>query len=73
VLDAHRDHGIGTALVRRIEAEAAAAGARRLHLYTPDAARFYSRLGWTTDERYTYLGQRVALMSKHLGPPRDPT
>jgi len=71
VLDAYRDQGIGSALVKRIEAEAASTGAKRLHLYTPNAARFYARLGWSTDERYTYLGQRVTLMSKRLGPARD--
>jgi len=68
VLDAYRDNGVGSALVRRIQAEAASMGARRLHLYTPSAARFYARLGWSTDERHAYLGQRVALMSIMLEP-----
>ena len=73
VLEGHRHQGLGSALVKRIVVEAASTGATRLHLYTPSAARFYGRLGWSTDERYTYLGQRVALMSRQLEPPADST
>jgi GNAT superfamily N-acetyltransferase len=68
VVDGCRGRGYGSALVRRIEAEAEGAGADRLYLYTPDAEGFYEALGWTVDERCEYLGQEVAVMSKRLGP-----
>jgi GNAT superfamily N-acetyltransferase len=67
VLAANRGHGYGSALVGRVEAEAARLGVRRLHLYTPDAADFYARLGWALLERCEYLGQDVVVMSKHYG------
>jgi GNAT superfamily N-acetyltransferase len=66
VIAAYRGRGYGSALVRRVESEAAAAGAKDLHLYTPDAVDFYSQLGWTVDERCEYLGQQVVVMSKTL-------
>jgi GNAT superfamily N-acetyltransferase len=64
VVDAARGRGTGSALVRRIETEAAALGLGRLYLYTPDAMEFYARLGWSADERCSYLGQDVTIMSK---------
>jgi GNAT superfamily N-acetyltransferase len=60
----HRGHG--SALVKRVESEAAVLGVPRLYLYTPDAMDFYSMLGWTEDGRAEYLGQRVTLMSKRF-------
>lgn len=66
VVDACRGRGYGSALVRRIESEAANAGTQRLYLYTPDAEGFYEPLGWSVDERCEYLGQQVAVMSKAL-------
>lgn len=64
VVDAYRGRGYGSALVQRVEAEASALGVERLYLYTPDAEDFYARLGWAHDHRCTYLGQKVAVMSK---------
>jgi GNAT superfamily N-acetyltransferase len=64
VVDAARGRGTGSALVRRVETEAAALGVGRLYLYTPDAMGFYARLGWSVEERCSYLGQDVAIMSK---------
>ena len=64
VVDAWRGRGYGSALVRRVESESSGLGVRRLYLYTPDAEDFYSRLGWSLDERCEYLGQQVAVMSK---------
>jgi predicted N-acetyltransferase YhbS len=66
VVDACRGRGIGSALVRRVMSEASAMGVRRLHLYTPDAADFYARLGWVVDESCEYLGNEVAVMSARL-------
>jgi GNAT superfamily N-acetyltransferase len=68
VVAARRGRGYGSALVQRVEAEASALGVRRLHLYTPGAADFYSRLGWSLDERCEYLGQQVVIMSKPCCP-----
>jgi GNAT superfamily N-acetyltransferase len=68
VVAACRGRGYGSALVRRVESEAAAFGVERLHLYTPDSVDFYSRLGWDLDERCEYLGQEVAVMSKRFCP-----
>jgi GNAT superfamily N-acetyltransferase len=68
VVHHHRRNGYGSALVKRIESEAALLGVPRLHLYTPDAMGFYSTLGWTEDERTEYLGQRVTVMSKRFTP-----
>ena len=64
VVDACRGRGIGSALVQRVESEASALGVRRLYLYTPDATAFYTRLGWSVDERCEYLGRDMAIMSK---------
>jgi GNAT superfamily N-acetyltransferase len=66
VVDDCRGRGYGSALVKRIETEAALAGANRLYLYTPDAQGFYERLGWAVDERCEYLGHQVAVMSRPL-------
>ena len=67
VVEACRGRGYGSALVRRVESEASAAGVPLLHLYSPDAAGFYSRLGWTVEERCEYLGREVVVMSKPCG------
>jgi len=66
VVEDHRGRGIGSALVRRVESEAAKRGVARLYLYTPDAMGFYERLGWAVDERCEYLGNEVAVMSRRL-------
>lgn len=67
VLAPHRERGVGSALVTRIEAEAAAAGVARLYLYTPDRMSFYARLGWVAEERVAYLGEDVTVMWKWVG------
>ncbi len=64
VVEPFRDRGIGSALVRRVEADASALGVGRLYLYTPDATRFYEGLGWAVVERREYLGQPVDVMAK---------
>jgi GNAT superfamily N-acetyltransferase len=68
VVERFRDRGYGSALVRRVEAEASAIGVGRLYLYTPDSAGFYAGLGWTVDERCEYLGQDVMVMSRQIRP-----
>ena len=58
----HRGHG--SALVGCAVSEAAALGVPKLYLYTPDAAEFYSRLGWSALDHCEYLGKRVVVMSR---------
>ena len=67
VVAGKRRSGVGSALVRRIEAEAAALGVERLYLWTPDMMPFYAQLGWTLDETCAYLGVQVAIKSRRLG------
>lgn len=62
----HRGRGIGTALVRAVEAHAASAGVRRLYLYTWQARRFYEALGWVEVQTFTQDGEPMALMSRAL-------
>jgi GNAT superfamily N-acetyltransferase len=63
----YRRQGIGASLVRRIVEEAAALGAERLYLYTPDKEGFYSRRGWRTVERVDYRDHHVAVMAYDIG------
>ncbi len=58
--------GIGTALLRQIEREAAAWGANRLHVIAnPTAADFYTRAGFVvTGEKKMLLGPMALLMAK---------
>jgi GNAT superfamily N-acetyltransferase len=62
----HRDRGVGTALTRFCEAEAAALGVRTLYLYTERAEGFYQRRGWTTLESLEWEGEPVTVMSREL-------
>ncbi len=48
VAPAWRRRGIASALVRTVQAAARAGGYPALYLYTPDQARLYARLGFTT-------------------------
>lgn len=63
VVPEYRHRGVGSALVRRVVSDAADLGVPELYLYTPDAAEFYSRLGWTVLDRCGYLGEQVVVMS----------
>jgi predicted N-acetyltransferase YhbS len=65
VLPEFRAQGIGTALVRRCEQEAAATGKRSMYLYTSIEA-FYERLGWTVRSREPYEGKTVVVMERTL-------
>jgi GNAT superfamily N-acetyltransferase len=63
----HRRGGIGAALVRFCEAEAAMLGFRRLYLYTEHAEGFYGRLGWVIIDSAVWQGQVVPIMVRHIG------
>jgi predicted N-acetyltransferase YhbS len=58
----HRGQGIGAALVRAIEAEAAALACPFLYLYTGDAEPFYAAAGWTVEDRFGEDGYPEVLM-----------
>ena len=61
-----RGKGIGTALVRAIEGKAKDLGIRRLHLYTPSAESFYSRMAWRATGTTVYHGTTVTIMEKEM-------
>ncbi|MBL1268044.1 MAG: GNAT family N-acetyltransferase [Halomonas sp.] len=61
-----RGQGIASALVRRVEAEAAAHGFERFYLYTPDQQALYRRLGWQDVESLEYRGETVTVMLRQL-------
>ena len=61
-----RGKGIGSELVRRIEAEARSLGVSTLYLYTPHTESLYERLGWSVTERCEYRNTNVVVMSKEL-------
>lgn len=70
-----RGRGIGAALVRAVEENAARLGIAKLYLHTPGSARFYARLGWRVREKTEYCGCGVTIMEKELpalkGPGRE--
>lgn len=63
----HQNRGIGTALVRAIEAHATSLGVEALYLYTWEARDFYMRLGWRVVEPFRQNGEPMALMSRQCG------
>ncbi|TPI17845.1 GNAT family N-acetyltransferase [Mesorhizobium sp. B4-1-1] len=66
VEEAYRGGGVGTALVRTVEARATSAGVGKLYLYTWQARGFYEALGWTAVETFEQDGAPMLLMSKSL-------
>lgn len=63
---AARGRGYATALVRQVEAFAAAAAVPTLWLYTWTAEPLYARLGWQRVGSETDRGKDVVLMTRHL-------
>ena len=66
VRPSYRRVGIGSALVRFCEMEAASLGFGRLYLYTEQAHAFYRRLGWVTIESVVWRSEEVAVMAREL-------
>jgi GNAT superfamily N-acetyltransferase len=62
----HQRRGIGTALVRAIEAHATSGGVSELYLHTWEARDFYATLGWNTVEMFEQDGGTMLLMSRRL-------
>ncbi|WP_158922377.1 GNAT family N-acetyltransferase [Acidisphaera sp. S103] len=63
---AARGRGYATALVRQVEAFAAAAAVPTLWLYTWTAEQLYARLGWQRVGLETDRGKDVVLMTRRL-------
>jgi len=62
----HRNKGIATALVAKVENEAKLRKVDTLYLFTPSAAALYGKLGWSMLERCQYMGTQVDVMFKRL-------
>ncbi len=57
-----RGEGLGIQLVLAVMDYGRNLGLDTLYLYTPDAEKFYQRLGWQTLEKTDYQGEPVTLM-----------
>ncbi len=67
VKPAYRGTGAGAAIVRALEAQAAALGVDTLYLSVGAVQGFYEKLGWTALERLDSYGVKdVTLMQKRL-------
>ena len=66
VKEEYRNQGAATALVARIESEAANRNVETLYLFTPRAAALYRKLGWSMLESCQYMGTQVDVMFKRL-------
>ena len=66
VLPAYRHQGLGSRLVRAVEAGAAERGFERLYLYTRDSQAFYRRLGWRDLEEALARDRPATIMDRAL-------
>jgi GNAT superfamily N-acetyltransferase len=64
VVPEFRGQGIGSQLVREIEAVAIRLQLERLYLFTPDQEAFYARLGWSVLETIDYRQHANVIMTK---------
>jgi predicted N-acetyltransferase YhbS len=63
----YQRQGVGTALMRRIEAEAVKLGIKKLYLFTPDMEAFYATLDWVTIGQEIFKDRfEVTLMEKEI-------
>lgn len=67
---AFRNQGIGTSLIRAVEAEAIRNGFAELHAATARAAPVFERLGWKMIEVVEYHADRVFVLHTGLDPAR---
>ena len=63
-----RNQGIGTSLIRAVEAEAMRNGFSELHAATTRAAAVFQRAGWMMIEAVDYQGDLVNVLWKGLQP-----
>jgi GNAT superfamily N-acetyltransferase len=66
VLPAHTNRGVGSALCRHVEVQAAQMGYSRLYLFTLDRQSLYGRLGWRLLCKGTWQGLSADVMSKTI-------
>ena len=66
VTPAFRNQGIGTRLIRAVEAEATRNGFAELHAATARAAPVFERSGWQKIEVVEYQGDRVSVFRTEL-------
>lgn len=64
--EAARHRGIGRALVARVEDHARSQGIKTLHLWTPDKAHFYAKMGWQEIDSFPKGDELEIVMSKAL-------
>jgi N-acetylglutamate synthase-like GNAT family acetyltransferase len=64
----YRRKGVGTALMNRLESEAAKLGIKKLYLFTPDRVDFYTTLDWKIFGREKHRNNEVTLMEKAIAP-----
>ncbi|HME88572.1 MAG TPA: GNAT family N-acetyltransferase [Chthoniobacterales bacterium] len=62
VLPTHRNHGVATALIRRLLQEARRLDLSVLYLWTPSAESLYAKLGWKTVVKLDYCGYSISVM-----------
>jgi len=67
VFPQHRGRGVGAALCRTVEREAARRGASNLYLGTFDNLEWYRSMGWRSIEQLTLQGRGCHLMAKSIG------
>ena len=68
---AFRNQGIGTTLIRAVEAEAFRNGFRELHAATARAAAVFERLGWTMIHLVEYHADQVTVLRTPLKSQRE--
>jgi predicted N-acetyltransferase YhbS len=66
VLPEHSGRGVGSALCRHVEVQAAQLGYSRLYLFTLDHQSLYNRLGWSFLYKGTWQGLYVDVMCKSI-------
>jgi GNAT superfamily N-acetyltransferase len=62
----YRKNGVASALVTRIETEAALLAVKNLYLYTAHAETLYARLGWQVLEHSVHRHRNYVVMTKAL-------
>jgi predicted N-acetyltransferase YhbS len=66
VFPEHTGRGVGTALCRHVELQAAKMGYSRLYLFTLDQQSLYGRLGWRLLCKGTWQGLSADVMTKSI-------
>jgi len=69
VKEEFRNNGIGRLLVKNIIKKAKELGVDELYLYTPNAEKFYEKMGWCTINYEKYQETDVKIMRKSYDSP----